>query len=102
MKVRYVWEQLDIRLGRYIVRQSSPKGSENVSFMCSVMYKIGFLAAHRNNRCLISITDGMVLSHADAKSLADHLNRDVHGFRPTTQKEVVSAIKYLKEQNIGG
>lgn len=111
--MRNNWEEKDIKPGRYIIRESSPVNSEDISFASSVTYKIGFVRPGRSqfdktvlklfgkSYALISITDGMTFPYKTMGSLVDRLNTDDYGYRPLTQEELKAQIEYLEVMNTG-
>lgn len=103
--MRVKWEENDIKVGRYIIKESSTFGSTDISFAASVTYKIGFLTSRwgeRERYVRIAITDGMTSKGYTQQKLADILNENEAGFRPLTQSELIDIISHLEKQNTGG
>ena len=100
MKIRIVrtWDEKDLGNGRWITRQSCPEDSENLSFMASVTYKLGFFLNGSNRYCKISVCDGMILSYNSKKELLESINNDAEGYRPTTLSEYTRMSKHLTPQ----
>lgn len=104
MKIKYIWEESDIQPGRYIIRESYPKGCTDIGGMASVTEKIGWMNKARSGEpkfTTISIMDGMVMGPMTAEDLLKSLNEDDHGYRPATNKELLDMMRYLKGQNEG-
>jgi len=101
MKVKtiYTWEEKDLGNGRWITRQSSSPNSNNISFMCSVTYKLGFMITPRGNKYYkISVCDGMVIAYDSKEALINALNEDREGYRPTLPIEYSRMSEYLNLQ----
>lgn len=100
--MRSHWEEKDIHVGMYIIRESAPAPIEehnNRSFASSVTYQIGWLTAtfdperrhHSNHYVMVAITDGMILLSSrefNAEQLAEFLNEDHSGYRICTLEEL--------------
>ncbi len=107
--MKYIWQEEDVKCGRYICRESYPEDCEDVSGLCSVTYKLGFISGSSSCMCLISISDGMVVQFSetekrerDAKHVfIGELNNDEHGYRPLTQKQILRRMDYLQNMNEG-
>ncbi len=95
MKLKYIWEEKDIICGTYIIKETSPKGSDNLNFARTVTYKIGFDNNDKEKPVnkISCLTDGWVCPIAkDEKEFAEYLNNDEHGFRPLTKEEYLAMI----------
>ena len=98
-----------MKCGRYICRESWPENSDDISGMCTVTYKIGYIGGSAFCMCLIAITDGMVVrfkedfdeANAEEKMLKA-LNNDDQGYRPLNQEQVLRRMDELKRMNEGG
>ena len=103
MIVKYTWEKEDIKAGRYVIRNSSPYGSDNISYAASCCSKIGWRADVSGDKkyVLISIEDGMVLKEHTKDELVDKFNREDNGYRPVTNKELLVMITFLETLNEG-
>lgn len=98
MKTRTIFEPSDFEAcGQMIVRNSSTPDSDDISFRCSVSYKIGWIinAEKGNSVCMISLTDGMIANLGTVEKLCDRLNNDHFGFRPLTVTEMAEMVQYL-------
>lgn len=96
--MKYTWEKEDIKVGRYIIRQSSPFGKfSNMGFMLSVSYMIGY--SFKDKECkhkLISLADGMIMDLCETKEeCAENLNKDSFGYRPMTKREMIKLLEYI-------
>lgn len=84
--MKYVWEECDIKVGRRVWSANrASDGGSMIGYDPSIATNIG-------NRCLISLTDGMVYyKEANGAEMADHLNK--HGYRPAAvdQDDIESA-----------
>ena len=94
MKVKHQFEPLDFEGGgQMVIRNSSPPESKDLIFAASVAYKIGWLAGRDEpNYCLISLTDGMIISGLTVDGLCEGLNTDECGFRPMTKEEIAAIL----------
>jgi hypothetical protein len=97
-----IWTEDDIYAGLYIIKESSPFGSDNLSFARSVTYKIGFSYNPNDKKYgLIScLTDGFYSAIADnRKEIADYLNNDVTGwgYRRLTKEEYLKLIESTEQ-----
>ena len=98
MKSKFVFESSDFEgSGQMVVRQSSPLGTTNISFMASVSYKIGWKSQpHSPNTALkISLTDGMCREFESLEKLCENLNNDECGYRPMTVEEIRAVMGYV-------
>lgn len=96
MKIKFIWELSDIVSGIYFIRQTSPIDSKDLSFACTVSFKLGFL--HDGSEqpwVLISVlTDGMVYAKmANKEDVLNMLNNDEHGYRPLTKSEYMAMLE---------
>lgn len=82
--MKYTWETTDIKAGIYVGDQSGG---------LSYIYKIGYIvsAQSKNKYCLISMTDGLVMSFVDMMNLVNYLNGNA--FMPITKEVLIDAIK---------
>jgi hypothetical protein len=97
MKTRIYFEPEDFRsMGQMIIRQSSPIGSNDIGFMASVSYKIGWKSKSSgpNGAVKISLSDGMCIEYETIEKLCEILNNDVQGFRPMSQDEIDKVMSY--------
>ena len=106
--MKYNWEEKDLKCGRYVCVESWPENSEDISGLCSVTYKIGYIVGSTRCMCLIAITDGMIISykqHEDTRNakekMLESFNTDDHGYRPLNQEQVMRRMEYLKHMNEG-
>jgi hypothetical protein len=93
--MKYFWEERDIEAGLFIIRESSPVGSENLRFAATVSFKIGFINNPEVDKyCTISfLTDGWVYPiGATKQEVADYLNSDRYGYRVMTKEEVFNIL----------
>jgi hypothetical protein len=94
--MKNIWTEKDIEAGLYIIRESSPKGSANLSFARTVVFKIGFsfskgIPKYGKISCL---TDGLFCPLGETtKDIADQLNADEIGYRPLTKEEYIKLIE---------
>ncbi len=98
--MKNLFTEKDIQAGLYIVRETSPKGSKDLSFKCTVAFKIGWDAkADGGDYGFISIfTDGMYCGVAKNKAeMAAYLNEDQHGYRPLTKAEFIELINSTEQ-----
>jgi len=98
--MRVHWEEKDIRVGMYVIRESAPKPIEehgNKGFASSVTYQVGWIPSWHeetdqyNDYVLLAITDGMIIlsnEQLSRKGLADHMNEDNCGYRMLTLSEL--------------
>lgn len=96
------WTENDIYAGLYIIKESSPFGSDNLSFARSVTYKIGFSYNPKDKKYgLIScLTDGFYAPIANSrKEVADYLNNEVTGlgYRRLTKEEYIKLIESTEQ-----
>ena len=92
--VKTTFTENDQLTGAWIIRNSSPLGSTDLGFACTVIYKIGFMTnpdGKGNIYTLISaFTDGMIFPIGDKKTLIDKINAD--DYRPLTKEEYIKII----------
>ena len=95
------WTLKDIYPGLYIIKESSPFGSDNLSFARSVTYKIGYSFDSPKRYGLIScLTDGFFGSIGNSlQEVADYLNDDKTGwgYRRLTKKEYIKLINNTEQ-----
>ncbi len=96
MKQRYIFELDDFKgCGQLVIRESSPLGSTDISFALSVSYKVGYIGAGSTRKyMLIALSDGLCMSFDTMEALIDHLNNDVHGYRPLNTVELDHIMQY--------
>ena len=103
--MRKVWTEEDINCGRYICRESYPEDTKDISGLCSVTFKLGFIGGASRCMCEIAITDGLVIKHEATENknarqvLLERLNNDTHGYRLLNQNEIDKRIRYLKHMH---
>lgn len=92
--MKNIWQESDIVAGRYIIKESSPKGSCDLSFARSVAFKIGFINSGDKKYGLTNcLTDGWFCPMAETKAeVAKMLNEDSYGYRPLTKEEYISMV----------
>ncbi len=99
MIIKYEWEEADTTCGRYVSADSYPEDSEDISGLCSVTYKIGYIGGRSQCLCLISITDGLIMKYqgpgkgAPINLLLAELNS--YGYHPINGEQLIRRIKYL-------
>lgn len=101
--MKYEWEETDLLCGMYICCNTWSENSEDISGLCSVTYQLGFIGGSSSCMCLISVTDGLVMTFketeqfkGDAKGiLLLHLNGEGLGYRPLNQKAIQRRIEHL-------
>ena len=104
--MKNIFTEQDITAGMLIIKETSPRGSSDLSFARTVTYKIGFGhfgksivpegKSYKTDQeyCLISVlTDGMVIPCGHTKEqMAEKLNVDSAGYRPLTKEEYIAMI----------
>lgn len=98
MKTRTIFKPSDFEsCGQLIVRESSTPHSDDIGFMSSVSYKIGWImhGDKPNSTCMISLTDGMIIDVGTVEKLCENLNNDQFGYRPLTVSEMKQITEYL-------
>lgn len=99
------WEEADIQAGSMVCVNTWPEDTDDLSGLCSVTFKLGYVGGSSLKMCLISITDGLVMSidHTDqlnAKQvLANEFNSDVWGYRLLTSEQIMKRMSYLYRQS---
>lgn len=84
--------------GQMIARNSSPPGSQDIGFLASVSYKLGWVAGSDIGPvrvARVALTDGMISTYENEKALCDMLNADPVGFRPMTKEEIAAVTAYV-------
>ena len=105
--MRKKWTEEDIECGRYICRESYTEDTKDISGLCSVTYKLGFISGASSCMCKIAITDGMVVTYQETENknarqvLLERLNSDTYGYRLLSQNEITKRIQYLKSTHTG-
>ena len=95
--MKYQFEEKDIKMGSYVIKQTTKVNSKNLDYASTVAFLIGHANLSSNlatqTICLINfLTDGWVTQYKNEKSLVDHLNSD--GYRPMTPAEVVKILRH--------
>lgn len=98
--MKNIWKEEDIKAGLLIIRESSPKDSENLSFAATVCFKIGYDNSHLKKYGKISfLTDGWYCPLTETKAeYAKWLNEDCFGYRPLTIEETIKLLFHKKSQ----
>jgi hypothetical protein len=97
MKTTIKFEPSDFKGGgQLIIRNSSPRGSTDISFALSVSYKIGYISTEPGPKKLtkVSLNDGWTQVFESDKALCDALNKDAHGYRPMNKREIERILTY--------
>jgi len=93
--MKNIWKEEDIKVGMFIIRESSKKPSKDITFTRTVTSQITWSHGRTNtNYGLTSVmTDGWFCPIGKNKqSLADHLNNDEFGYRPATKEEILDML----------
>ncbi len=99
MIIKHTWEESDINTGLWIASDNYPEDSDDISGLCSVTYKIGYIGGRSQCLCLISITDGLVMKFegpgkkGPVKALIDEINE--YGYHPINYEQLLRRIEYL-------
>lgn len=92
---KIIFEPSDFRgSGQMVVRNSAPLGNDNISFLASVSYKVGYTYTKEFSVCAISLSDGMITGFGSGEQLCEHLNNDSWGYRPMTKQEIRDVMEY--------
>lgn len=92
------WDVKDIECGLYVIKNSSTLGTTDLSFACTVSFKVGFNVGGDKSYGLISmLTDGMFMKVGDGskEAIVKYLNDD--DFRPLRKSEYISLINSTKQ-----
>lgn len=85
--MRLLFEESDIKAGRFVISNRSPLGSNDYSFAESVTYKICFRQTREGVKYfLASVRDGMLMNEGSKNELCKNLNRK-EGYRILTKSE---------------
>lgn len=98
MREKFIFELSDFEGGgQMVVRQTASRDCQDVSFLASVSYKVGWASAGagKNLAILVSLTDGMCCRFASLDLLVKHLNKDAAGYRPMTKTEITQVMSYV-------
>jgi len=93
--MKTIFTEKEIECGMFIIRNSSLKKSNDLSFARTVTFKIGFSHESEKKYGICNfLTDGFYVGIAkDKKDLCEWLNNDEIGYRPLTKDEVIEMIK---------
>lgn len=98
--MKYIYEKEDIRVGRYLVRNTCPNLSHNVDSLLSYTVRIGYVGDKGDDRYrLFSVNDGLIFSVNDGTlaGLLEYLNESTGNFkghRPLTSAEWEKVKEY--------
>jgi hypothetical protein len=98
LKLQATWDAKDIECGLYVIKNSSSLGAIDLSFACTVVFKVGFALDSGQNYGLIScLTDGMFMKVGDGskEALVEYFNKD--DFRPLRKSEYINLINSTKQ-----
>ena len=114
MIIQYIWEEPDIKSGRYVILdrfdgafKKVGEDRPNIGYACSIAYKVGWIHARHGDKdtgpryCLVSITDGMIREIGNVTKMVAHLNDPEDRYRPMTGPEVDICMNHLRMQNAG-
>lgn len=92
-KLNLEWTLDKIKAGIYVIRNTSPKGSSNLDFARTVVFKVGYrFALKRKFYGLTScLTDGWYYDIGSKEDLLFKFKKE--DFRPLTKKEYLRLIK---------
>lgn len=94
MKNLFTGEELEC--GMFIIKNSAGRPFEDLAYARTVTYKIGFSPNRKDEDhyglCSV-MTDGFYANVSKSlKGLAEHLNKDEHGYRPLTKEELFQLV----------
>lgn len=94
--MKYKFEEKDIELGTFVIKNSSPKGSGDLGFASTVAYKICWIPEGKiNTYCMVAMfTDGGIFKLGTKDELLQHINEDKHGYRPLTKQELLNILSH--------
>ena len=97
MKNRLIWQKEDLKAGRWIIRESSRTGTQDIGFATSVSYKLCWNPIGPK-WCLVAMNDGMISKALSQEDMLKRLNEDKFGYRPMTHAEILNVVCYTQNQ----
>lgn len=92
------WDIKDIVCGLYVIKNSSSLGTTDLSFACTVAFKVGFIVGGDKSYGLISmLTDGMFMKVGDGSKEAILKYFNDEDFRPLRKSEYITMINSTKQ-----
>lgn len=92
------WDVKDIECGLYVIKNSSSLCTTDLSFACTVSFKVGFNVGGDKSYGLISmLTDGMFMKVGDGSKNAIVKYFNEEEFRPLRKSEYITLINSTKQ-----
>ena len=94
--MKHIWELTDVNMGRFVHNPVELGKPFEVASSAYRTYFFGYNPSEEPFKfCLVSIVDGMIMAFDSSSSLINHLNAD--GYIPTTHKELLEVMVYLRD-----
>lgn len=93
MKIKsiFTWELDDIEAGLYVIKNTSPVGSDNLSFARTVIFKVIYSNQSDVKYGLCNcLTDGWVRQIGTKEQIVEELNSQ--DYRPLTKEEYIRVL----------